>query len=206
MHESNAESELVKHKHCLQRAWTVPFFKNIVSLYCFCRYGALSGPLKAHMRAWSQILTARQDSESSAPSPTHMNSQSTLAAKLMLPWTLNISVSFGDALLLGCCSSARSKMDVGKNVQRHWQSLSGWGNARTTETTSALPLNAYWAPHQSKMCLLCTEDCNLQCFSTRTVGLANSFPQTLKLDVAINVLLEHWKPNRWLHKNGRTTL
>lgn len=64
-----------------------------------CRFGALSGHQKALMRASSQILTAQQDSESLAASPTRVNSQSTLDAKQMLPWTRDISVSFGDAAL-----------------------------------------------------------------------------------------------------------
>lgn len=75
-------------------------------------------------------------------------------------------------------------------------------NARTTDNPTALPLTAYQAAYRDKMCLLYMEDCKLQFFSTRTGGLANSFPKLLTSNVAINVLFEHWKPNMWLQKNG----
>lgn len=76
--------------------------KYIKMPFCFfltCRYGVLSGHPRALTKAWSPIPTAHQDFESSAPSPTHGNSQSTLDAKQMLRWTRNTSVSFGDTSL-----------------------------------------------------------------------------------------------------------
>lgn len=96
-------------------------------LYNSCRYGALSRRRKAHMRAWSQILTVRQGLESSAPSPIHASSLSTLAAKQMLPWTPSTSVSFGNAAFCQCCLSAWSEMDCREDGSKYWQCLSGQG-------------------------------------------------------------------------------
>lgn len=160
-------------------------------LYNPCRCGALPGHRKARMRAWSQILTVHQGLESSAPFPIHMNSQSTSAAKQMLPWTRNISASFGDASFLQCCLSARSEMDRRGNILRYWRCLSGQGTQEPLKTPAALPLNAYQTPYQDKMGLLYMKGCNLHCFSTRT---AVAFPQLMKLNVALNVLSNTGKP------------
>lgn len=114
-----------------------PSFFVSLSFYYSCRYGAPSGHPKAHTRASSQILTVRPDSESSAPSPIHANSQSTLAAKQTLPWTLNTSVSSGDASLLSPVCQRGVKWTFWEN--RLTKSLR-MGNPRTTETPIALSL------------------------------------------------------------------
>lgn len=150
------------------------------------------------MKASSQILTAHQDSESSAPSPIHANSQSTLAAKQMLPWTLNTSASFGDASLLSAVYQRGVKWTFGRI---DWQSLSWWGTQEPLKLL--LPCHCLSG---SKMCLLCVEDCNLQCFSAKIVGLANRFPQLLKLNAAMNALFWTLETQQMVPENGGTTL
>lgn len=147
------------------------------------------------MRASSQILTVHQDLESSAPSPTRANSQTTLAAKQMLPWTLNISVSSGDASVLFI-----SKEWNGRFGRIYRQSLSGRGKLEPLKHLRPCHLMLI----RTKCTLLCMEDLNLQCFSTRTVGLPNSFPHLLKLNVAMNVLFGHLTldTHKWLQKMG----
>lgn len=102
-------------------------------------------------------------------------------------------------LIAQCCLSAWSEMDVG--AKKAWDTDFMWTtNTTTTETPTTLPLNAYRTPYQDRMGLLSMEDHGLQRFSTRNAGLANSFSRLLKLNVAINVLFEHWKPDKWLQK------
>lgn len=101
-------------------------------------------------------------------------------------------MSFGDASLLGAVYQHGVKWTSGK-IAGDADKVSPDRNARTTETPTAFPLNAYQTS-MDKMGLFCKEDCNLQCFSIRTVGLANSFPRLLKLNVAINALLNTGNP------------
>ena len=109
-----------------------------------CRYGAPSGHRRAHTRAWSPIRTVRQDSESSAPSPIHTSSRSTLAAKPMLPWTLNTSVSSGDTSPLAAVYhrgvNRRSRGRTAIWIAWYWQSLSGQGAREPLKLLVLLPL------------------------------------------------------------------
>lgn len=85
------------------------------------------------MRALWQILTVLRDSGSSAQCQIHVNSQSTLDAKQILPWTQITSVSFGDASLItefnrnetdtgggGCLRCRQSLMRLW--CRYHWKS------------------------------------------------------------------------------------
>lgn len=151
--------------------------KKIFLSFLAFRYGVLLGHLRAHMRVLSPIPTAHQDFESSVPSPTHGNSQSTLAAKQMLQWTQNISVSFGDTSLPSTVFQQKVKW-----VQRKFHNTNNTEvpldeNTRTTKTLNAVPLNACQDPYLDNMCLLHVEDSNVCCFTTRTISVEHSFPQ-----------------------------
>lgn len=141
--------------------------KSYFCIYFTCRYGVLSGHRRAHTRGLSQILTAHQDSGSSAPSPTRVNSQSTLVVKRILPWTLDISVNSGDTSLLSVIFQQGVKWTIWKIAWDTDKVSLDW-DTRITETLNALPLHAYQSHYQDKMFLLYADCSNFLRFSTRT--------------------------------------
>lgn len=170
-----------------------PSFCFLCVYYCR-RYGALSGHRRAHTRVWSQILTARQDLESSAPSPIHRSSRSTLAARQMLPWTLNTSVIFGDASLLSAVYQ-QSEMDVWGNGSRCWQSLSGQGTREPLKLSlpcHLMLIRTKWAALFGGLLswVLLHKDCK-------------QLSPTYELKCSYKcAFFEHWKPDKWLQNTG----
>lgn len=145
------------------------------------------------MRAWSQILTVRQGFESSAPSPIHTSSQSTLAAKQMLPWTPSTSVSFGSAAFRQCCLSAWSEMDCREGAS--WQRLSGQGTQYHWKLV--LPCHLMLI----RLLIRTKWGCSVWRFAIFTAsprGLLLS--PTYEVKCSFKCAFEHWKTNRGLQR------